>query len=91
MGDDHLPYFYNTILSAAKLVIREGHTGPYSMGESLAGILAAGDAKALKEMGWDFDDAIDRVGREWCKAVFSHRMTRELWAYKLSLLGSSCD
>lgn len=82
-----LPHPHSKIVEVAKYVIRHGHTGPYSTGESLAGAIAAGDAKALRDLGYSFADAIDRIGEHWTRALLSAEVTHTIWEYKLSLQG----
>lgn len=76
------PYPFSKILEVAQYVIRNGHTGPYSTGEALAGALAAGNEKVVREMGYSFESAVDQIGERWCKDVFSVRMAAEVFAYK---------
>lgn len=82
-----LPYPHSKIVEVAKCVIRNGHTGPYSTGESLAGAIAAGDMNALHDLGYRLPDAIDRLGARWISAVFSVEVAQAIWEYRLSREG----
>lgn len=71
---------FEHVLRCVKYVVKNGHTGPLSTGESLAGALGAGNMKALAELGYTVPEALRRIGPSWVVILMSDEMCDELRA-----------
>lgn len=68
---------YQHVLRCA-LHVKEHRCGsPLSTGEALAGAIAAGNMRVLKDMGYSVPEALNRIGALWVAVLMSDRFARE--------------